>query len=84
VNKRQRRTLAAIFSRPTPANVKWNDLLGLLRGLGATVVEAEGSRVRALFPSTEIVLHRPHPGDELKRYVVHQLREKFKTMGIRP
>ena len=52
--------------------------------MGATVVEAEGSRVRALFPNTEIVLHRPHPGDELKRYVVRQLREKFKTMGIRP
>jgi hypothetical protein len=84
VNRRQRRTLEAIFKIPPPANVKWNDLIGLLNGLGARVVEAEGSRVRALFDDTEIVLHKPHPGDELKRYVVRQLREKFRSMGITP
>jgi len=45
MNGRHRRTLGLIFSRPTPASVRWHDVLALLAELGAQITQREGSRV---------------------------------------
>jgi hypothetical protein len=38
--------LAAIFTRPTLASIRFSDIEALVRALGGTVTEREGSRVK--------------------------------------
>lgn len=42
---KHRKTLDLIFSRPTPAGVKWLDAMAMMQELGAVIEEREGSRV---------------------------------------
>jgi len=46
VNTRHRRTLAAIVQRPTLASIAFSDIEVLIKALGGSVSEREGSRVR--------------------------------------
>ena len=43
---RGRRTLEAVFHRPTLANIRWSDIEHLFEAVGAEVAEGAGSRVR--------------------------------------
>ena len=62
----------------------WDDLCKLLIGLGYRRLEGAGSRIK--FDNGKaldlINLHRPHPGNEVKAYVVRQVREKLQTGGL--
>jgi hypothetical protein len=84
VNSKQQRTLSAIFSRPTPATLKFEDIASLMKALGARIAEREGSRVRVELRGEEWRCHRPHPGKEAKRYQVEEARELLERLGIRP
>ena len=84
MNKKHSKTLQAIFERPTSSSVKWQSLVGLMKEIGCEVEEREGSRVGFVFGDDEVVLHKPHPGNELKKYVVEQLRNYFRNKGIKP
>jgi nitrate/nitrite transporter NarK len=46
VNSKHRRTLTAIFERPTPASIVFADIEALFRALGGTVSERAGARVK--------------------------------------
>jgi len=84
VNSKQQRTLRAIFSKPTPVNLKFADIESLVKALGGDVAEREGSRVRILLRAEEWRCHRPHPGKEAKRYQVEEARELLERVGIKP
>ena len=45
VNSRQRKVLAAIFVKPTMASIVFADIESLVKALGGSVLEREGSRV---------------------------------------
>jgi predicted RNA binding protein YcfA (HicA-like mRNA interferase family) len=51
-------------------SLTWLELESLLKGLGFRHVSGAGSRVKFFHPALETVisLHRPHPGNEVKRY----------------
>ena len=57
----------------------WNDLTSLLKLLGYDKIEGSGSRVKFDNgnPLDMINLHKPHPGNEVKAYVIRQVREKL-------
>jgi hypothetical protein len=84
VNAKQRKTLAAIFSRPTSATIVFADIESLIKALGGTVSEREGSRVRIELNGEQWRCHRPHPGKEAKRYQVEEARELFERAGAAP
>lgn len=84
MNSKQQRTLRAIFSKPTPVNLKFADIESLVKALGGDVAEREGSRVRILLRAEEWRCHRPHPGKEAKRYQVEEARELLERVGIKP
>lgn len=84
VNSRHRRTLAAIFERPTSASIVFTDIEALIKALGGTVREREGSRVRIELQGEQWRCHRPHPGKEAKRYQVEEAREFLGRVGVRP
>jgi hypothetical protein len=84
VNSKQQRTLQAIFSKPTPANLKFADIESLVKALGGEIIEREGSRVSIRLRGEEWRCHRPHPGKEAKRYQVEEARELLERVGIKP
>lgn len=45
MKRKHAKTLAAIFSRPTPGSIPWGDIEALFKALGAEVGEREGSRI---------------------------------------
>jgi hypothetical protein len=84
VNTKQRKTLSAIFFKPTLASVVFADIESLVRALGGTVLEREGSRVSVQLMGEEWRCHRPHPGKEARRYQVEQARDLLERVGVRP
>lgn len=81
---KHRRTLAAIFVRPTRSSLAFADIEALLVALGATVTERAGSRVKITLGDEEWHCHRPHPGKEARRYQVEEARELLQRLGARP
>jgi hypothetical protein len=59
-------TLAAIFFKPTLASIVFADIESLVKALGGTVLEREGSRVSVQLMGEEWRCHRRHPGKEAK------------------
>ena len=84
MNSRQRKTLAAIFSKPTPASIRFSEIETLVKALGGTVTEREGSRVKIELKGMQWRCHRPHPGKEAKKYQVEEARELLERTGVKP
>ncbi|MCB0152729.1 MAG: type II toxin-antitoxin system HicA family toxin [Caldilineaceae bacterium] len=84
MNAAQRKTLTAIFSTPTPANLEWRRIEALFITLGAQVIEGRGSRVRFELNGVLGTFHRPHPSKEAKPYQVRDARDFLMQAGIRP
>jgi hypothetical protein len=84
MNSRHRKTLAAIFSRPTPRTLVWDDIKALLKNIGCEVIEGDGSRIGFELENHRIDFHRPHPGKEAKPYQIKAVREYLKNLGVTP
>lgn len=84
MNAKQRRTLAAIFTRPTLPTVVFSDIEALIKALGGSVQEREGSRVKLVLCGHEWRCHRPHPGKGAKRYQVEEVRDLLERAGVMP
>lgn len=83
MNSRHRKMLAAIFARPTSASIVFSDIEALIKALGGSVSEREGSRVRIELNGVQWRCHRPHPGKEAKRYQVEEARELLERAGVK-
>ncbi|WVN42157.1 type II toxin-antitoxin system HicA family toxin [beta proteobacterium MWH-UniP1] len=84
VSAKHRKTLSAIFARPTSASIVFADIETLIKALGGSVSEREGSRVRIELNGEQWRCHRPHPGKEAKRYQVEEARELLERAGVQP
>ena len=84
MSRKHQKSIAAIFEEPTRANIKWDDVVGLLTHLGALVKMRGGSMVSFTLNGSRIVLHRPHPGDQLTKPGVRSVREFLKNAGVTP
>lgn len=84
MNNRHRKTLEAIFAKPTAAGIVFADIEALILALGGQVVEREGSRVKIVLGQEQWRCHRPHPGKEARRYQVEEARELLLRAGVHP
>lgn len=84
MNKRQQKTLKAIFKKPVPTSLDWNDIEALFFAVGANLVEGRGSRVRFELNGVVATFHRPHPQKEAKPYQVRDARHFLEQAGIQP
>ena len=84
MNTKQRKTLRAIFAKPTSSAIVFADIESLFMGLGGEVHKREGSRVKILLNGEQWRCHRPHPGKEAKRYQVEEARELLERAGVKP
>lgn len=67
-----------------PADFTWQELTALLKTLGYQKVQGSGSRVKFDNGNADqmINLHKPHPGNIVKRYALRQLIEKLEQGGL--
>ena len=84
MNKKQRKTLTAIFSKPTPSSIDWQDIESLLMALGSDRREGKESRVRFKLDEISIYIHRPHPNPETNRHTVRDVRDFLEKANIEP
>jgi len=84
MNNKQRKILAAIFQKPTPAGLEWRAVASLVNTLGGEVIHGDGSRVRIDLKNESINIHSPHPQKELPRYAVRLVRELLERTGDTP
>lgn len=84
MNSKQQKTLAAIFSLPTPKNLVWADMESLFLALGCTLLEGSSSRVAFVRDGIKADFHRPHPGKEAKAYQVKDARHFLMALGVKP
>ena len=84
VNTKHRKTLRAVFAKPTSASLVFADIESLLVALGGEVYEREGSRIKILLEHEQWRCHRPHPGKEARRYQVEEVRELLERIGVKP
>jgi hypothetical protein len=82
VNTKQKNTLATVFERPVRSDISWLDIENLLGGLGATITEGRGSRVRVALNGVKAVFHRPHPERITDRGQVASLRRFLEEAGV--
>jgi len=84
MNSKQRKTLAAIFSKPTPGGIEWRAVASLIKALGGEIKYRDGSRVRIDLKGESLNVHSPHPQKELKRYAVRLISELLTRTGDTP
>lgn len=84
MKQKHRRTLEALYSRPTPANIQWRDIQALFVELGAEVTEREGSRVGVFLFGEVRVFHRPHPSPDTDKGAVASIRSWLEIHGVTP
>lgn len=84
MNAKQRKTLVAIFARPTSPAIVFADIEALLLSLGARITEREGSRLKVEIAGEQWRCHRPHPGKEARRYQVEDVCELLERIGVHP
>jgi hypothetical protein len=81
---RHRATLAALFERPTRADIPWRAIEALFRALGGEVSEGRGSRVRVALRGGRAVFHEPHPEPATDKGAVEAVRAFLISVGVRP
>lgn len=84
MNRKHRRTLAAIYDEPIRSDVVWRDIEGLLRALEAEIGQGRGSRVRVALRGVRATFHRPHPRKETDKGALRSVRRLLEEVGVRP
>ncbi|KYZ84287.1 pilus assembly protein HicB [Alcanivorax sp. KX64203] len=84
MNSKQRGTLKAIYTSPTPKSLEWKRIESLFMALGANTIEGNGSRVRFELNGVIGTFHRPHPDKEAKPYQVRDARAFLEQAGVTP
>ena len=84
MKKKHRKTLEAIFKRPTQSGIPWQDIETLLINLGAAISEGKGSRIRIELNGEDAVFHRPHPEKETDKGAVASMRRFLENAGVKP
>ncbi|MEZ6069439.1 MAG: type II toxin-antitoxin system HicA family toxin [Pirellulales bacterium] len=81
---KHKKTLQAVFEKPTRANLRWADIEAMLRSLGAEISEGSGSRVRVRLGNQRAVFHRPHPQPVAAKVQVESVRRFIERAGFQP
>ncbi len=87
LNSKQRRTLRAIFTEPTRADVSWKDFESLVKALGGEWSKGGrtgGSRRRAKLNGIKGLFHHPHPGPVMKKGSVDSAKAFLRNAGATP
>ena len=70
-----------------PVNFTYNELVALLKGFGyKEFAKGKTSGSRVIFINEEIgssiLIHKPHPQKEIKKYILKQVLESLTELGL--
>lgn len=82
LNSKHRATLDAILEKPTPPDIRWDDIEALIVALGGTVTPGKGSGRRIQLNGCVAFPHRPHPKPVTTRGAVRAMAEFLRKAGI--
>ena len=82
MNRKQQRTLKAVFKDPLQSNLPWSDIEELFKALGGEVSQGNGSRVRVYLNGVRAVFHRPHPEKETDKGALKSVRRFLQEAGV--
>ena len=87
LSRKQRATLNKLFVRPTLAGITFSEIESLLSACGAAKSnrgKTSGSRIGFMLTvggkDYTFLLHKPHPGNEMRKYMVEQIAERFQAI----
>lgn len=75
MQRKHKRTLEKIYSRPTSGNISWSDVESLFKGPGADVSERAGSRVAVVLFGEVRIFHRSHPSPSTDKGAIASIRK---------
>lgn len=81
---KHRKTLDALFAKPTRGNIVFAEIEALVIAVDGVVREGDGSRIVFEIKGKREYLHRPHPGKEAKKYQVEAIRTFLQLLEITP
>lgn len=84
MNRKQRKTLEQIYTRPTLSTIAWSDVESLFKVVGATVSQGQGSRVRVALRGVRATFHEPHLQKGLVKGAVEDVRRFLENAGVKP
>ena len=85
MQRKYAKTLALLFHRPVSANVRHDEVMALLRQLGAEIEAGrEGSRIAVVLFGQVRVFHQPHPSPHMDKGAVAALRDWLEQNGVTP
>lgn len=82
---KREKLLQRFLAVPEPSNFTWGETLSLMESLGFEWRQSSGSHGRLVYlpdPEVSIMLCRPHPTPELKRWAIRQLKEQLRFMEL--
>lgn len=73
-----------IKAKPKPSNIKWDELVIALKHLGYKMILNKGSRRKFYCEQKDnlIILHQPHPGNEVRPCYIKAVRETLEEIGL--
>jgi len=83
VNSKHKKILQAIFTKPTPSNIRWKDIEILVLSLGCEIKEGNGSRIRFCFRNIRHTFHKPHPSPYAMKGAVIDVCKFLINIGIK-
>ena len=81
---KHQRTLESLFKKPTPAGIRWPDIVSMLKAADVEVSQRSGSHVLLKKGAERIVIHRPHPETETGRATVCDIAAFLEAIGVKP
>lgn len=74
--------LDRFLAQPIKKDLTFNELENLLISLGYQKIQGSGSRVKFYHQQYDnlINLHKSHPNNALKEYLIRQIQEKLKEL----
>jgi predicted RNA binding protein YcfA (HicA-like mRNA interferase family) len=78
----QKKLIHKLKSRPK--DLKWKELVSVCQSLGFQEIQGSGSRVKFFHQGLDFVIcvHKPHPSNIVKEYVIKQIVNAFEDRGI--
>ncbi len=81
---KHQRTLESLFKKPTPADIRWPDIVSMLKAVDIEISQRSGSRVLLKKGVERIVIHRPHPETGTGRATVCDIAAFLEAIGVKP
>lgn len=78
---KHQKNLIKLCATPTPADIKWDELTGVLKYLGYELGKGSGSRRKFYHKGKDalIICHQPHPSPDVDKGCIADVVEHLRT-----